>query len=149
MKFLLISFAICSMVACKSTSGNRTPAHETATKDTPGNTTPIVASENPVPFFIASGFEPMWNLELSIAQDGTYPVTFTTVTGKMTGTLRIVTENNFEGIVKGEGKESLLKVVITNTPCMREDGETKDPQTAIITYKKNTFSGCGRKQVTG
>jgi hypothetical protein len=64
----------------------------------------------------------------------------------MAGNLKMLAEDHFEGMVKGQGKETLLKVVITNTPCMREDGETKDPQTATITYEKNTFSGCGRKQ---
>jgi uncharacterized membrane protein len=146
MKFLLIIFAVCSIAACKSMSGNRQPVGETAKQDTSEHTIPVVATENPVSFFTASGSEPFWDLNLSIAQDGTYPVTFNTVTGKMTGTLKMVAEDNYEGMVKSQkGKEKLLKVTIIDTPCMREDGETNDPQTATIIFENNTFSGCGKK----
>lgn len=140
MKLLLIGFVVFSIAACKSTSENHTPTKETAKPNTP-----VAVTENNIPFLIATGFEPMWTLNLSIARNGTYPVTFTTITEEMTGTLRMVTDHTFEGIVTSQSKETLLKVVIADIPCQREDGETKDPQTVTITYGKNTASGCGRK----
>jgi hypothetical protein len=140
MKVLLIGFAICSIAACKSVTENHS-----STKETAKPSVPVVVTENNVPYLIATGFEPMWTLNLSTAQDGTYPVTFTTITEEMTGTLRMVTDRTFEGMVKSQSKETLLKVVIADIPCQREDGETKDPQTVTITYDKNTVSGCRRK----
>lgn len=140
MKLLLIAAILCSIVACKSVSENHPPTQEAAKPSVP-----VAVTENNAPYLIATGFEPMWTLNLSIAQNGTYPVIFTTITEEMTGTLKKVAENTYEGMVTGKAKEAPLRVVITNVPCQREDGETKDPQTVTITYDKNTVSGCGRK----
>lgn len=146
---LTISLAVVVLSSCV---GKKKADQNEKTEDTVANvsdrekeTMSAIATENNVPYLIATGFEPMWTLNLSIAQNGTYPVTFTTITEEMAGTLRQVEDNAFEGMVKSQAKEILLKVVITNLPCMCEDGETKDPQTVTITYDKNTASGCGRK----
>ncbi|MFA6060001.1 MAG: hypothetical protein WC756_17470 [Taibaiella sp.] len=148
MKLLLILLATCSIAACKSVSENHPPSKEITKSDTTSpkkETVPAIATENNVLYLTASGFEPMWTLNLYIAQDGTYPVTFTTITEKMTGNLKPTADHTFEGIVKGGTKEALLKVVIADIPCQGESGK-KDPQTVMITFAGSTSSGCGKYQ---
>jgi uncharacterized membrane protein len=143
MKFFFLLLMICIFAACDT----RQTAVET-TKAAPAaqrSDKPVVATEQEVPFFEASGFEPMWSLKLNIGQDGTYPVSFTSVTEEMTGTLKKIGEHIFEGSIKGRSGEKSLRLTITDKPCPHEDGATKDPQTAIITLDGKGYVGCGKK----
>ena len=149
MKVLIATLALLMLQSCNTVIEYDPPTGETVVQDTTKmkqDTTVTAAKDHPKTIFIASGFEPMWNLQLLMTQDGNYPINYVDVTGEMTGSLKKVSENVFEGVLKKNGgEESSIKLVISNTPCMREDGKTKDPYTATITINGNTSSGCCRK----
>jgi hypothetical protein len=149
MKLLIPLFVMCALVSCNPITESQQPTRKPLALDTtkakPGTMIPA-EKQYPKTIYLASGFEPMWNLQLLMADDGTYPINYVDVTGEMTGRLNEVSENIFEGTIKKNGAQEIkIKLVISSTPCMREDGETKDPLTATITINGKTSSGCCRK----
>lgn len=146
MKILILIIMLCGLLACKT--GREAPSQDqhTAAPQITGKTqsTPVKATDKNTILFVASGFEPMWHLELSLTADSVYLITYTNITGEMTGKLRKVTAQVFEGTIQSGTKKGFFKLVISNKPCMHEDGATRDPQTATITFENNTSSGCGK-----